>query len=220
MSTPGPAAASTSSRSRPQARRKPNDDASYNGPPIASGSGGTKRQAHDRVDGEPRVKRKRVEPPPVVAPSTSRRENDEGQKSSLVEFAKLPTSVLHAYLMSYDIVPLVYPSPLTANDPPPPSALDHPYRPPAPPSPPPLLTPANRPRRDPTGASRRRSSRLMDDDPYRGRQPVLADIDHVHTILAGIVERHFREMNSVREVDTLASFMCAVGKARGKAQAY
>jgi hypothetical protein len=45
------------SRSRPQARKKPNDDAAYFGPPTAS-----KRHAVDRAEGEPRVKRKRVEP--------------------------------------------------------------------------------------------------------------------------------------------------------------
>jgi len=50
-------AAPSGSRSRPQARKKPNDDAAYFGPPAAS-----KRQAVDRAEGEPRVKRKRVEP--------------------------------------------------------------------------------------------------------------------------------------------------------------
>lgn len=47
------------SRSRPQARKRANDDAAYFGP--ASGVG-TKRQAIDKVEGEPRVKRKKVEP--------------------------------------------------------------------------------------------------------------------------------------------------------------
>lgn len=51
------------SRSRPQARKKPNDDASYFGPALgSSGAAGTKRQAADKVEGEPRGKRKRVEP--------------------------------------------------------------------------------------------------------------------------------------------------------------
>lgn len=37
-------------------------------------------------------------------------------------------------------------------------------------------------------------------------------------MLAGIAEKHFREMWSIsgrEEVDTLASFMCAVEKAKG-----
>lgn len=50
-------AVASGSRSRPQARKKPNDDAAYFGPPTAS-----KRQAADRAEGEPRVKRKRVDP--------------------------------------------------------------------------------------------------------------------------------------------------------------
>jgi hypothetical protein len=46
---------------------------------------------------------------------------------------------------------------------------------------------------------------------------VLADIEEVHSVLAGIVERHFRETLTIsgrEEVDTLASFMCAVEKAK------
>lgn len=46
------------SRSRPQARKKTNDDATYFGPPTGVGM---KRQATDKVDGEPRVKRKKVD---------------------------------------------------------------------------------------------------------------------------------------------------------------
>lgn len=51
----------TGSRSRPQARKKPNDDASYFGP-APGGAVGTKRHAADKVEGEPRGKRKRIEP--------------------------------------------------------------------------------------------------------------------------------------------------------------
>jgi hypothetical protein len=55
----------TGSRSRPQARKKPNDDASYFGPPLpGSGAAGTKRQAADKVESEPRGKRKRTEQAP------------------------------------------------------------------------------------------------------------------------------------------------------------
>lgn len=50
------------SRSRPQARKKVNDDAAYFGPPSGSGVTGTKRQATDKADGDlNRAKRKRVE---------------------------------------------------------------------------------------------------------------------------------------------------------------
>ncbi|RDB28611.1 hypothetical protein Hypma_015054 [Hypsizygus marmoreus] len=205
----------TGSRSRPQARRKPNDDASYFGPPVAST--GTKRQAADKADGEPRGKRKRVEPLNTTS-SLNRRDVVEPEpKASLVEFVKMPTPVLYRYLNQYDIVPLVYPSPLTAEEPAPPSALEHPFRhSPRAPSPPPM-TPANRPHRNPKEQSRRRSSRLLEEE-TRSRTPILADIDEMHTVLAGIVERHFRETSSIsgrEEVDTLASFMCAVEKAKG-----
>ena len=56
---PIPLEASTAgSRSRPQARKKASDDAAY----LGSLSGvGAKRQALDKVEGEPRVKRKKVE---------------------------------------------------------------------------------------------------------------------------------------------------------------
>lgn len=46
------------SRSRPQARRKVNDDAAYFGPPAGVG---VKRHATDKVEGEPRMKRKKVD---------------------------------------------------------------------------------------------------------------------------------------------------------------
>ncbi|TFK76647.1 hypothetical protein BDN72DRAFT_852004 [Pluteus cervinus] len=204
------------SRSRPQARRKQNDDASYNGP--INGASGSKRQATDKAEGEPRMKRKRVDAPQISTNNSGsgRRDADESQRISLVEFVKMPTTVLHKYLTQYDVVPMIYPSPLTADDPPPPSTLADPFR--VPPSPP-LLTPANRPRRDLGSQSRRRSSRLLEDD-IRGRPPILADVDQLHVVLAGLVERHFHEMSAItprEEVDTLASFMCAVGKTKGKA---
>lgn len=43
--------------------------------------------------------------------------------------------------------------------------------------------------------------------------PVLADVGEIHNVLANIAQRHFKE-STVKEVDTLASFMCAV-KAKG-----
>jgi len=77
-----PQALSTGSRTRPQARKKPNDDASYFGPTGNSGAtAGTKRQASDKADGEPRGKRKRAEP----APTSSRKDIAEAEeRASLV----------------------------------------------------------------------------------------------------------------------------------------
>jgi hypothetical protein len=57
---------------------------------------------------------------------------------------------------------------------------------------------------------------LEDDIPYR--TPALADISELQGVLAKMVEKHFREQVSINgreEVDTLASFMCAVEKAKG-----
>lgn len=70
----------TGSRSRPQARKKHNDDAAYFGPPVA----GAKRHAVDKVDGEPRVKRKRVEPIVATAASSRRDLQDGETRVSLV----------------------------------------------------------------------------------------------------------------------------------------
>lgn len=121
-------------------------------------------------------------------------------------------------MTQYDIVPDVWPSPLTAEDPPSPTRLSNSYRHSSRGlSPPAHVTPANRPRREPKDQSRRRSSRLLEEE-SRSRTPILADVDEVQSVLASIVERHFRDMppiNGRDEVDTLASFMCAVEKSRG-----
>lgn len=71
---------STGSRSRPQARKKANDDAAYFGPPV---TGAVKRHAADKVDGEPRVKRKRVDATLAVA-ANNRRDMDSETRVSLV----------------------------------------------------------------------------------------------------------------------------------------
>lgn len=90
------------------------------------------------------------------------------------------------------------------------------------PTPQPLMTlsatPANRPQRrsrESKEASRRRSSRLLEEETRVGLEqaPVLADVGEIHNVLANIAQRHFKE-STVKEVDTLASFMCAV-KAKG-----
>ncbi|KAK0506427.1 hypothetical protein EDD18DRAFT_1304894 [Armillaria luteobubalina] len=180
---------------RPQARKKVNDDASYFGPPGASS---LKRQAVERVDGEPRMKRKRVEP--VV-----RDPLDTESRISFVEFDKMPMAVIHRYLTHFDIIPPIYPSPLRADDPSPPVALTLPPHQPSRPDPKEL-------------PNRRRSSRLLEEDDIPRRVPILADVDELHSVLAGIAEKHFRETLSItgrEEVDTLASFMCAVEKRKG-----
>ena len=66
-------------------------------------------------------------------------------------------------------------------------------------------TPGIRPRRDPKDQSRRRSSRLPEEN--ESRTPILADIAEVHTILASIADKHFQQEHTVDEIDTLASFM-------------
>lgn len=126
-----------------------------------------------------------------------------------IEFNALPTETLYGYIAHFELIPEVRPSPLLANDPPPPLHLQDPMRYGSKNySPQPTTTPANRPRRESKDQSRRRSSRLLDDE-FRNRTPILTDIQEFNDVLAAIAERHFRESN-VKEVDTLASFMCAV----------
>ncbi len=131
-----------------------------------------------------------------------------------MDFSTLPVDVLHRYLAQYDLIPAVHPSPLSVLDPPPPPSLLGPARgssrgasPPAA-----VTTAANRPRRESREQSRRRSSRLLEEE-GRARTPVLADVAEVQTVLARIAQRHF-EGQVVKEVDSLASFMCTV-KGRG-----
>ena len=142
------------------------------------------------------------------------------QFSTQIDFSRLPIEALYRYLVQFDLVPEIDPSPLGPDDPAPPASLlrgrGHAPRLASTASPAPSLhvTPANRPRRD--GTSRRRSTRLVEDD--HGLEmvalPVLADVEDVHRVLATVAQRHFRE-HVVPEVDTLASFMCAA-KAKGE----
>ncbi|KAL0945555.1 hypothetical protein HGRIS_014716 [Hohenbuehelia grisea] len=244
------AAGSSGSRSRPQARKKVADDAAYfapgghtsainssaaGGPSGGAGGAGTKRHAAERAEGEPRVKRKRVDAGAAAAGSAvantaaTRKEGDaygEG-KAILVDFGTLPSSVLYRYLTQFDLIPHIYPAPWTADDPPPPSALEHSRHASRGPSPPPQNTPANRPRRDVplnhgllagSGEMRRRSLRLAEDEGPPPRAAIMADVLELQAVLAGVADRHFREQLSIsgrEEVDTLASFMCAVEKAKG-----
>lgn len=88
------------SRSRPQARKKPNDDAAYFGPPPTVG---TKRHAVEKVDGEPRVKRKRVDAAGGARSKADKLVNDDESKVSLVSgcryfcFTHCPSRVWWGY---------------------------------------------------------------------------------------------------------------------------
>jgi hypothetical protein len=194
MSAPAVATAS-SSRARPQARKKANDDASYFGPSTStSGVSGTKRQAADKLEGEPRVKRKRVDAVSATVQAAAKKDTaeselrlslvrlctcvalrDEDSPWKQVEFNKMSIDELHRYVAQFDIVPAVHPSPLLPDDPPVPMYLGtvtrHASRAPSPPS----QTPANRPRRE-SREAQRRSSRLLEDDLPPYRTPALADI--------------------------------------------
>lgn len=141
-----------------------------------------------------------------------------------VDFATLPTDALHRYLACFDLIPDLDPSPLSAEDPGPPSSLlkpkshiplhGHALRRTSTASPGPVgggSASHHRARREP-GGNRRRSSRLVEEERIPAPPPVHGDVAEVNRVLAGIAERHFREVE-VREVDTLAAFMCAV-KAR------
>lgn len=122
-----------------------------------------------------------------------------------IDFKGLPMAALHRYISHFNIIPLISPSPLTYADPPSPAFLLEPM-----PqgsravSPIVITTPANRPRRDPKDQSRRRSSRLLEEN--EARTPIMADVSDVHTLLATLAEKHFQDY-VVNEIDTLASFM-------------
>ncbi|KAH9043796.1 hypothetical protein EDB85DRAFT_2206043 [Lactarius pseudohatsudake] len=126
-----------------------------------------------------------------------------------MDFTTLPTEALHRYLVQYDLIPMVHPSPLTVHDPPPPpSLLESTTRSSSRGLSPPVTTPANRPRRESREQSRRRSSRFLEEE-VRMRTPVLADVGEVQNVLASIAQRHF-ESQVVKEVDSLASFIAAL----------
>lgn len=80
----------SNARSRTQSRKKVNDDAAYFGP-IAAGasSSGTKRQAPEKADGEPRIKRKRVEAA-NVATANKKDVADAEPRKSLVSSLDYP----------------------------------------------------------------------------------------------------------------------------------
>jgi hypothetical protein len=226
MSTPP---ISLGSNRRPQARRKQTDDSAYIGP--ASAAAAAKRQAAERAEGEPKSKRKKVDSVRVVSGSAGgRREPGAKQDGEVticmvrtpvilakrgseyvftqVQFNNMTTATLYKYMSYHELVPYVSPSPLSYLDPPPPYRLaDPPSRPPTPP-------PAN------TGtAARRDDSQREAEGDEDAQAPVLADISEVHGTLASVVERHFREQTGGREIDVLASFMCAVDREKTSGRA-
>ncbi|KIY63240.1 hypothetical protein CYLTODRAFT_426263 [Cylindrobasidium torrendii FP15055 ss-10] len=219
---------SMQSRSRPAPRKKPSDDAAYFGPSTST----LKRPATERPEPDNRVKRKRIDGPGTA--SGFREPLDMENRISLVEFEKMSTPTLYRYLMTYNIIPTISPSPLGPEDPPSPASLG---LPPAGRQPSPAASVASTVRdRDNNAkekdannnkdgkdkdvhAARRRSSRLIEDDQPPTRMPIRADVQELHSVLAAIADRHFRDSLSVtsrEEVDTLASFMCAVERHKGR----
>ncbi|KAL7285922.1 hypothetical protein ACG7TL_001033 [Trametes sanguinea] len=219
---PAPRARAQNSRKRAAQA----DDAAYHA------AAGTKRSAVDRADGDrERTKRKRVDASASGAGAGAQTTSaggainagDKEDRVSLIDFTALPTDALHRYLAHFDLIPDLDPSPLSVEDPGPPTSLlkpkshlpphGHALRRTSTASPGPTGTSANRPRRDPAG-NRRRSSRLVEDERIPAPPPVYGDLAEVDGVLAAIAERHFREQE-VKEVDTLAAFMCAV-QAKGE----
>ncbi|KAH8834841.1 hypothetical protein DL96DRAFT_6874 [Flagelloscypha sp. PMI_526] len=208
----------SSSRGKPAGRRKAiaNDDA-----PYTSSAVGVKRQAMERLEGEPRTKRTKR----AMLDATQASQNMVDERP-MVDFREMPTLALYNYMAHYDLIPHVYPHATSASDPiPTPNLLSRPalfeLRAMSPPQLAQSITPANRPKRDPKQhqqlGHRRRGSRLPDDDQLvrLTRTPILADADELHLVMARICQKHFTEDLASpvgREVEALAKFMCAVEK--------
>ena len=112
--------------------------------------------------------------------------------------------------MQAEAVPVLYPSPCSIENPPLPSSLLNTQGGvPRMSSPVSTTTPANRPKRDPKDANRRRSSRLQEEDARSRRAPILADAESVRDVLATLSERHF-EKQGIREGDAVQQFLLAV----------
>jgi len=85
---------------RPQRRKKAtNEDASYVGP--SGSTAGSKRQAADRADGEPRAKRKRVvDPSGLMAAPPPKAVESEIKMSKVRHFTQTSGSYAHALVRS------------------------------------------------------------------------------------------------------------------------
>jgi hypothetical protein len=99
------------------ARKRPNDPTWFSSAPSVPP---VKRQAADRMESEQR-KRKRVEP--TVQGLSLPGQERQNEEPPVMDFTTLPLEALHRYLVQYDLIPMVHPSPLTIHDPPPPPSL-------------------------------------------------------------------------------------------------
>jgi hypothetical protein len=126
-----------------------------------------------------------------------------------MDFEALPPVVLQRYLHHWGLVPPL--SLMTSTIPLLPSALLHHLESHSPES---ILTPTNRPRREPreTQTRRRYSSHNIEGDNIA----VMADIDGVHQAYAAIAERHFQQRPAVKEVEVLTNFLLTASRIQGQ----
>lgn len=197
--------------------------------------GSTRRRDDGYADSSSSAGRKRAADSYLDSSTSAKRKRDDGNNngnnveySTQVDFIALTSEQLHAYLTKHELVPLIYPSPSSSLNPPPPSHLTDPpawitARDENSPTPPLTstggITLINRPRRDfklsVSGSTkdRRRSARLLEDESgWRDmRKPVLVDIEEAHQALAVIAERHFdrQSLREKAENDMITQFLFA-----------
>lgn len=144
----------------------------------------------------------------------------EGEEKPVFDLSTLPLECLRKYIIRYDLVPPMYPSPHTHHTPPLPPHLVNPPPPPPPrsQSPPSQLTPANRPRRDLTKSSRR-STRLAEDEQlqaiYAGVKethgpPIRHDLWDMEKACSDIAQRHWDDNRNIRESEIVDEFFWSI----------
>lgn len=144
----------------------------------------------------------------------------EGEEKPAFDLSTLPLECVRKYILHYNLVPPMYPSPYTRHTPPLPPHLVNP--PPAPParsqSPPSQVTPANRPRRD-LAKSSRRSTRLAEDEQiqaiYAGVKethgpPIRHDLWDMEKACADIAQRHWDDNRNIRESEIVDEFIWSI----------
>ncbi|KAG8999397.1 hypothetical protein FRB90_012083 [Tulasnella sp. 427] len=147
----------------------------------------------------------------------------EGEERALFDLSTLPLECLRKYMLRYELVPPMYPSPHTHHTPPLPSFLVNPPPPPPPrsQSPPSQTTLANRPRRD-LAKSSRRSTRLAEDEQFQAiyagvketrGPPIRHDLWDMEKACADIAQRHWDERN-VRESEVVEEFIWSIRSKR------
>jgi len=219
------------SRSRNNNRRKADDDSAYIG---ASGLGrkrtATSVAGEGKLDvGTDRTKRKRVgaSQQQIAMPNYStntatgpmnlmiRKSDVNDTRPIYMDFAALPPASLHRYLVTWNLVP---PMDMLSSTVPalPSSIMIAQARAVTPESTTTAVgvTPANRPRREHKDGSKRRSSRLVEDE-MTENVAVMADVEASHHAYALIAERHFQQKPAAKEVEVLTNFLHAVGRSRG-----